>query len=167
LDPGVEVEVDPSDAAFGNLHDAGSEPRPHAMLRCRDRVDCTDPSGDPIVLYDQFVDRWILSQFTTSGLSDPNRPFWNCVAISTTGDPTGTYYRYAFETENFQFFPDYPKYGVWTDSYVITTREFGPTVEYGTAGWAASRRTSRATWPSATAWSTARQSSRESATRAG
>jgi len=93
--------------------------------------DCTDPSGDPIVLYDQFVDRWILTQFTTSGLSDPTRPFWNCVAISTTGDPTGAYYRYAFETENFQYFPDYPKYGVWTDSYVIATREFGPTVEYG------------------------------------
>jgi len=93
--------------------------------------DCTEPSGDPIVLYDQFVDRWILTQFTTSGLSDPTRPFWNCVAISTTGDPTGSYYRYAFETENFQFFPDYPKYGVWTDSYVIATREFGPTIEYG------------------------------------
>jgi hypothetical protein len=93
--------------------------------------DCTDPSGDPIVLYDQFVDRWILTQFTTSGLTDPTRPFWNCVAISTSGDPTGTYYRYAFETKNFQFFPDYPKYGVWSDSYVITTREFGPTGEYG------------------------------------
>lgn len=93
--------------------------------------DCTDPSGDPVVLYDQLADRWILSQFTTSGLSDPTKPFWNCVAISTTGDPTGSYYRYAFETGHFQFFPDYPKYGVWTDSYVLTTREFGPTVEYG------------------------------------
>ena len=51
--------------------------------------DCTDPSGDPIVLYDQFADRWLLSQFTTSGLDDPTRPFWNCVAISTSGDPTG------------------------------------------------------------------------------
>ena len=93
--------------------------------------DCTDPSGDPIVLYDQLADRWILSQFTTSGLDDPTKPFWNCVAVSTTGDPTGSYYRYAFETGHFQFFPDYPKYGVWTDSYVLTTREFGPTVEYG------------------------------------
>src|SRR5437667_8057354 len=93
--------------------------------------DCTDPSGDPVVLYDQITDRWILSQFTTSGLDDPSKPFSNCVAVSTTGDPTGTYYRYAFETKNFQFFPDYPKYGVWTDSYVLTTREFGPTVEYG------------------------------------
>src|SRR6266513_2370242 len=93
--------------------------------------DCTDPSGDPVVLYDQLTDRWILSQFTTSGLSDPNKPFWNCVAVSTTGDPTGSYYRYAFETAHFQFFPDYPKYSVWTDSYVLTTREFGPTIEYG------------------------------------
>jgi hypothetical protein len=93
--------------------------------------DCTDPSGDPVVVYDQLADRWILSQFTTSGLSDLTKPFWNCVAVSTTGDPTGSYYRYAFETAHFQFFPDYPKYSVWTDSYVLTTREFGPTVEYG------------------------------------
>jgi hypothetical protein len=87
-------------------------------------TDCTDPSGDPVVLYDQFKDRWLLSQFTTAGPE-----FFNCVAISTTSDPTGSYFRYAFSTgENF---PDYPKYGNWTDSYVITTREFGPTIEYG------------------------------------
>jgi len=86
--------------------------------------DCTDPSGDPVVLYDQFKDRWLLSQFTTRGPE-----FFNCVAISTTSDPTGSYFRYAFSTG--VNFPDYPKYGNWTDSYVITTREFGPTIEYG------------------------------------
>jgi hypothetical protein len=86
--------------------------------------DCTDPSGDPVVLYDQLAGRWLLTQFTTAGPE-----YFNCVAISTTGDPTGSYYRYAFSTG--LNFPDYPKYGVWTDSYVITTREFGPTVEYG------------------------------------
>ncbi len=86
--------------------------------------DCTDPSGDPVVMYDQFTDRWILSQFTTAGPE-----YWNCVAVSTTSDPTGSYYRYAFSTG--PNFPDYPKYGNWKDSYVITTREFGPTVEYG------------------------------------
>ena len=101
--------------------------------------DCTDPSGDPVVLYDQLEDRWILSQFTTSGLSDPNKPFWNCVAVSTTGDPTGTYFRYAFETKNFQFFPDYPKYGLWRNSYILTTREFGPTTEYGIGVYALER----------------------------
>jgi hypothetical protein len=91
--------------------------------------DCTDPSGDPIVLYDQLADRWILTQFTTRGLDDPTLPFYNCVAVSTTGDPTGSYHRYAFTT-GFNF-PDYPKYGVWTNTYTITTREFGPTTEYG------------------------------------
>ncbi len=101
--------------------------------------DCTDPSGDPVVLYDQLDDRWILTQFTTSGLSDPSKPFWNCVAVSTTGDPTGAYFRYAFETANFQFFPDYPKYGLWRNSYIITTREFGPTVEYGIGVYALER----------------------------
>lgn len=88
--------------------------------------ECTEPSGDPVVLYDQFADRWILTQFTTRGLDFPNEPlnpFYNCVAISTTGDPTGSYFRYAFTT-GFNF-PDYPKYGVWRDSYLITTREFG------------------------------------------
>ena len=88
--------------------------------------ECTEPSGDPIVVYDQFADRWILTQFTTRGLGfpdEPANPFYNCVAISQTGDPTGAYYRYAFTT-GFNF-PDYPKYGVWDDSYLITTREFG------------------------------------------
>jgi hypothetical protein len=97
--------------------------------------DCTDPSGDPIVVYDQFADRWLLSQFTTRFTADPqNDVFYNCVAISQTGDPTGAYYRYAFTSGN--FFPDYPKYGVWKDSYILTSRDFGPTVEYGISVYA-------------------------------
>ena len=98
--------------------------------------DCTDPSGDPIVLYDQTTDRWLLTQFTTRGLDDPALPFYNCVAVSTTGDPTGAYFRYAFitqpDTEDGGFyFPDYPKYGVWRDSYIMTTRDFGLDNKYG------------------------------------
>jgi hypothetical protein len=89
-------------------------------------TECADQSGDPVVLYDQAADRWILTQFTTKGINFPNEPlnkFYNCVAVSTTGDPTGSYFRYAFTT-GFNF-PDYPKYGVFGNSYVITTREFG------------------------------------------
>ena len=86
--------------------------------------DCTDPSGDPIVVYDQLADRWLLTQFTTRGPT-----YYNCVAVSQTGDPTGAYYRYAFSSG--VNFPDYPKYGVYGDTYILTTREFGPTVEYG------------------------------------
>lgn len=102
--------------------------------------DCTDPSGDPIVLYDQFVNRWILTQFTTRGFSDPSLPFYDCVAISQTDDPTGAYYRYAFITQpdpdGGYFFPDYPKYGVWTNSYVLTTRDFGSIDGYGISVYA-------------------------------
>jgi hypothetical protein len=103
--------------------------------------DCTDPSGDPIVLYDQTTDRWILTQFTTRGLDDPSLPFYNCVAVSQTGDPTGAYFSYAFITQADTadggfFFPDYPKYGVWRDSYVLTTRDFGTVDEYGISVYA-------------------------------
>jgi hypothetical protein len=76
----------------------------------------TNNSGDPIVLYDQLADRWILTQFTASGA-----PYYNCVAISQTPDPTLSYYRYAFSSGS--AFPDYPKYGVWPDAYYISTRE--------------------------------------------
>ena len=103
--------------------------------------DCTDPSGDPVVLYDQTTDHWILSQFTTRGLDDPSLPFYNCVAVSQTGDPTGAYYRYAFITQADDvdggfFFPDYPKYGVWSNSYILTTRDFGFADGYGISVYA-------------------------------
>jgi hypothetical protein len=86
--------------------------------------DCAGASGDGIVNYDEISNRWILSQFTSQGPDE----FWNCVAVSTTEDPLGSYYRYAFSTG--AFFPDYPKYGVFGDGLYITTREFGPTDEY-------------------------------------
>ena len=81
--------------------------------------DCTDLSGDPVILYDQLEDRWLLSQLTARGPT-----FYNCVAVSQTSDPTGAYFRYAFTTG--VNFPDYPKYGVWSNAYFISTREFAP-----------------------------------------
>jgi hypothetical protein len=86
--------------------------------------DCTDLSGDPVVMHDRFADRWLIAQFTTRG---PN--YYNCVAVSKTSDPTGAYYRYAFN--NGPVFPDYPKYGVWSDSYLLTTRDFPNAGGYG------------------------------------
>jgi hypothetical protein len=80
--------------------------------------DCqTDNSGDPVVLYDRAADRWVLSQFTASGPT-----FFECVAVSTTSDPTGSYFRYAIGTGN--NFPDYPKASVWSDAFYFSTREF-------------------------------------------
>ena len=80
----------------------------------------TENAGDPVVLYDQLADRWMLSQFTGAGPT-----YFNCVAVSTTSDPTGSYYRYAIATGSSSAnFTDYPKYGVWPDAYYISTREF-------------------------------------------
>jgi hypothetical protein len=92
-------------------------------------TDCAGESGDPVVLYDQLTDRWLLTQFTSAG---PN--YWNCVAISTSGDPTGTYFRYAFPAG--PFFPDYPKYSNWKKSYVLTSRDFGNDGSYGISVYA-------------------------------
>ncbi|MBI3491902.1 MAG: hypothetical protein HY047_08995 [Acidobacteria bacterium] len=41
-----------------------------------------------------------------------------CYAISTTSDPLGPYYRYAFERP---LFPDYPRPAVWPDGYYVPT----------------------------------------------
>jgi hypothetical protein len=76
----------------------------------------THNSGDPVVLYDQLADRWILTQFTSSA------PFANCLAVSTTADPLGTYFRYALPVPS-NVLPDYPKWGVWPDAYYLSTRE--------------------------------------------
>lgn len=73
--------------------------------------------GDPIVQYDQFADRWVLTQFAVSAT-----PYTQCVAVSTTGDPTGTYHRYAYSYAT--DFNDFPKMGVWPDGYYITYNMF-------------------------------------------
>ena len=78
-------------------------------------------SGDPIVLHDQFADRWLLSQFTRN--QDGSGDIYNCIAISETSDPLGAYYRYQV-SNGFRLFPDYPKYGVGAEAYFISTRDF-------------------------------------------
>jgi hypothetical protein len=72
--------------------------------------------GDPIVLYDKAADRWFLTQFAVS-----KAPFSECIAVSTSADPTGTYARYEFQ---YQDFNDYPKFGVWPDGYYGTYNMF-------------------------------------------
>jgi hypothetical protein len=51
--------------------------------------------GDPVVRYDRMADRWVFTQFafnvTRRGV--PVAPYEQCVAVSTSGDPTGSYNR--------------------------------------------------------------------------
>ncbi len=74
--------------------------------------------GDPIIIYDEYADRWIATQFSLP--QDPY--FYELIAVSVTSDPLGEWYRYAFQFDNM---PDYPKFGVWPDGYYFTTHQFG------------------------------------------
>jgi hypothetical protein len=78
----------------------------------------TRNDGDPIVQYDALADRWILSQYCNNF-----PPFRQLIAVSKTGDPTGAYYIYEFVMPNVKL-NDYPKFGVWTDAYYMSTDEF-------------------------------------------
>ena len=54
----------------------------------------TNNDGDPIAQYDKAAGRWVMTQFSvTNGTSSG---FRQCVAISTTSDATGSWYRYSF-----------------------------------------------------------------------
>jgi len=76
-------------------------------------------SGDPIVLYDEETDRWLVSQFGIGAQ-------WSlCIALSQTGDPTGTYYQHEFDFSGIGF-PDYPKYGFVTDAIGVMVHLFSP-----------------------------------------
>lgn len=85
----------------------------------------TQNHGDPIVKYDQLADRWLFSQFNWENKAAG--PWYLCVAISQTSDPTGPYWLYAFQTLEF---PDWPKYGVWPDAYYVGINVNTTAVEY-------------------------------------
>jgi hypothetical protein len=82
----------------------------------------TNNDGDATVVYDRLADRWVFQQFSVSTL-----PYLECVAVSTSGDPTGSYYRYSFQYTDF---PDYPKLGVWPDAYYVTINRFAGGLTY-------------------------------------
>ena len=75
---------------------------------------CASGRGDPIIVYDSLADRWLMSEFAQTGNH-------LCVYISQTPNPvSGGWFVYDFPTPSF---PDYPKYGVWPNAYLVTSFE--------------------------------------------
>jgi hypothetical protein len=83
----------------------------------------TQNEGDPIVLYDRATDRWMMTQF--NHINDSTPPFFQCIAISTSPDPMGTWCTYSFNTTSTTTFNDYGKFGVWPDGYYMGANEGG------------------------------------------
>jgi hypothetical protein len=91
----------------------------------------TTNDGDPITLYDHLADRWLMSQFALP--SFPDGPYYQCIAVSTTGDPTGAWYRYAFIASDTKM-NDYPKFGLWPDGYYMSANQFTGGQSWGGTG---------------------------------
>lgn len=90
----------------------------------------TTNHGDPIVLYDHLADRWFISQLSYPGGASG---YHACIAISTTPDPTGTWFRYDFLYSSVNL-NDYPKFGVWPDGYYMTANQFANGSSWAGAG---------------------------------
>jgi len=69
--------------------------------------------GDPIVLYDKYADRWLITEFKQNG----NKIL---LGVSKTSDPTGAYYTYSYTSPQF---PDYEKFSIWADGYYMTSNQ--------------------------------------------
>ncbi|MDP2349824.1 MAG: choice-of-anchor J domain-containing protein [Chloroflexota bacterium] len=91
----------------------------------------TSNDGDPQVNYDHLADRWVMSQFALPNF--PSGPYYQCFAISTTPDPTGSWYRYAYVVSTTKM-NDYPKIGVWPDGYYMTVNQFTGGSSWGGLG---------------------------------
>lgn len=76
----------------------------------------TSNSGDIIAQWDKIAHRWLMTQNVFSS------PYLTCIAVSTTPDATGSYYRFAYPQPGF---PDYPKWGLWPDAYYQSQNNFG------------------------------------------
>ncbi len=84
----------------------------------------TNPN-DGVILYDKLASRWVVSHYAGSGSS-----YFQCVAISTTTDATGSYYQYAFSltTKYYPdyYYPDYAKIASWWDAYYLSINMQNP-----------------------------------------
>ena len=71
-------------------------------------VNCSSDTFNPNVLYDEQADRFIVG-VDVSGIR-------YCVAVSQTGDPTGSWYVYVFDTYVDDNYFDFPQAGIGLDA---------------------------------------------------
>jgi len=85
----------------------------------------TNNFGDPVVLYDTFEDRWIISDFAflTDISGNVLAPAFQCIAASKSGNPvTGGWNFYSIQISD--RLDDYPKFGIWPDGLYMSANLF-------------------------------------------
>jgi len=80
-----------------------------------------DNNGDPIVLFDQYAQRWIILDF--AWYANHSTGSWFSIAVSQTSNPLGNWYQYPMQADP-TLMNDYPKLGVWHDAIYITANMF-------------------------------------------
>src|SRR5438874_257683 len=100
----------------------------------------TNNFGDPVVLYDTFEDRWIITDFAflTDISGNVLSPAYQCFAASMNGNPvTGGWNFYSIQIPD--KLDDYPKLGIWPDGLYMSANLFsfgaGSTFQ-GARAWA-------------------------------
>ncbi|KAA1247314.1 GEVED domain-containing protein [Aquimarina sp. RZ0] len=84
-----------------------------------------ETKGDPIVFYDNFADRFVITQFSAT-------PNGFLVAVGRGPDPVNDgWYTYRFNTggTDRSNFPDYTKFSIWSDGYYVTANKNQGTVQ--------------------------------------
>lgn len=71
----------------------------------------------PWVIHDQLADRWVVSM-----QSIDFAPYGLCVAVSTSGDPTGSWHRWHYSTGS--QIADSPRLGLWPNAYFLASGLF-------------------------------------------
>ncbi len=86
----------------------------------------TDNFGDPVVLYDTFEDRWIITDFAfkLDGSGNIIAPSYQCLAVSKSGDPVAGGWNF-YSISSTSGFGDYPKFGIWPDGLYMSANMFG------------------------------------------
>ena len=97
----------------------------------------TDNFGDPVVLYDSYEDRWVITDFAfkldAGGNVNP-QTVYECFAVSKTGDPVnGGWNFYSILSPG--GLADYPKFGVWPDGIYMSANMFGYASSGGYQGY--------------------------------
>lgn len=68
--------------------------------------------GLTTIKYDQLANRWAITQYAYANAG----PFYECIAISTSENAAGSYYRYAFQLDG----PiNYARFALWPDAYYM------------------------------------------------